>query len=173
MTRTSQSTNVRNAYWRPAILCCAVLGMSLLLLLSANPAHAQTDAASCTFFEIQATKDGKGVDSKLKKLEKKLLHPMFSAWTKFDQLGKHDATLTLNATNVIAIAKGAKLSVLYKEYSKGKKERFKLQITVIGKNGKRALGTDFTVEAGNYMLISMPTKDKDKGYILGSTCKKK
>ncbi len=67
---------------------------------------------------------------------------------------------------------GAKLSILYKEYSKGKKERFKLRLTVLRKNGKRALGTDFTVYAGDYLLISMPTKAKGKGYILGATCSK-
>lgn len=160
----------RGPYWRPLVLLTAVLGLSMLF--ASSSAHAQADTASCTFFEIQASKNGKGVDPKLKKLKKKLLRPMFSEWSKFDLLAKHETSLKLTETKLINIASGAKLSAMYKEYSKAKKERFKLRLSVLWKNGKRGLGTDFTVYAGDYLLISMRTKDKNKSYILGATCKK-
>lgn len=140
--------------------------------LCAPDAHAQDDVASCSFFEIQASTDGKGIDKKLSKLKKKLLQPPFSSWTKFDLLKKHDRKLTLTETDVFRIGTGSKLSTEYKQYSRAKKERFKLHLTLQSKNKKKAVDTDFTVYAGDYLVLSISPK-RDKSYLLAVTCKKK
>jgi hypothetical protein len=148
-----------------ALLLCAVSA------LDSRTALAQTDTASCSFLEIHATNDGTSIDPKLKRLKKKLERPPFSVWKKFALARKHDKKLTLTKTEKFPIGKTSKLSVEYKEYTRAKKERFKLRLTLHRKSGKKALGTDFTVDAGDYVVISIsPTADM--GYLLAVTCKK-
>jgi hypothetical protein len=154
------------------LTCVAAALVQGLVLIAPSIAHAQTEeAASCSFLEIQASNDGKGIDPKLSPLKKKLEKPPFSAWAKFELQKRHDKTLTLMKSEELRVANEARLEAMYREYTKGKKERFKLRLTLRRKDGKKAMSTDATVDAGDYLVISMPPKD-GKSYLLAITCKK-
>lgn len=156
---------------RCTAIAAGALALFTLAAIGAQPARAQGATASCSFLEIQATNDGQSIDKQLSKLQKKLKQPPFSSWSKFSLLKKHDRALTLQKTDKFAIGSSSKLQVEYKEYTRAKKERFKLHLTLQRKNGKKAVNADFTVYAGDYLVLSLSPK-RDHSYLLAVTCKK-
>ena len=171
----TQSTHpiLRTFRVRPSRLFLgAALGVVLFLFsaLGAGTANAQS-TADCSFLEIKASTEGKGVDKKLSKLEKKLQKPPFSSWTKFSLLKEHDIRLALTKIETVPIGASSKLRVEYKQYTAAKKERFKLHVTLELKSGKKAVDTEFTVQSGEYLVLSLSPQE-DKSYLLAVTCKK-
>ena len=173
MTPSSHhQTDARRTHMRRIVpMALLAIGFfAVTALAGATPAHAE-DTASCQFLEIQASNDGAGIDDKLKPLKKKFERPPFSSWKKYSLQRNHDETLQLTTAKDIRVGTSSKLSVLYKQYTKGKKERFKLQLTLSLKNGKKAMDTGVTVTRGDYLLISVSSK-ADQAFLLAVTCKK-
>ena len=154
------------------LFSAVVLSLALFVFsaLSADLAHAEA-TANCSFLEIEASNEGKGVDKKLSKLEKKLQRPPFSSWQKFSLLKQHDRKLELTKTDTVPIGTSSKLRVEYKKYTAAKKERFTLHVTLQRKSGKKAVDTEFTVQSGEYLVLSLAPQ-RDKSYLLAVTCKK-
>ena len=175
-TRTQSSyASLGHASLGHASLVAPVLALAVAAFLvgSASPALAQqnVETASCAFLEIQASNDGEGTDPRLLPLTKTFERPPLSAWKKFTLLAKHDETLTLASSEEVDTTSKAKLEVLYEEYSKGKKERFKLSLTFKRPDGKKLMTTSVTVDAGDYLVISMPSKQHASNF-LAITCKR-
>jgi hypothetical protein len=168
MTQSSQ-TRTLASHALPLVPALALVW----LMGSASPALAQdADTASCSFLEIEASNDGVGTDPKLLPLTKTFERPPLSAWKKFTLLAKHDQRLALGKSeDVDTTSNKAKLEVVYEEYTKGKKERFKLSLSFKRADGKKLMTTSVTVDAGDYLVISMPSKQRTSNF-LAITCKR-
>ena len=155
----------------PALPALIAAAAAVVLSLSLVPrAHAQTDHATCTFFEIKASNTGAGIDPALDGLVKKLSKPPFSSWKSFKLVKRHDKKLERLKSEEIRLAGGSKLLALYHQRSEGKKARFSLSVTLDDKNGKRAVDTKISVDAGDYFVIAMSTTSASSD-ILALTCK--
>lgn len=155
-----------------ALMCAAAAVVLSLAIMPRAHAQAQADQAACTFFEIKASNAEPGIDSQLKTLARKLSKPPFSSWKTFKLVKRHDKKLERMKAEDIRLADGSKLQALYHQRSGGTKARFSLSVTLDDKNGRRALDTKISVDAGDYFLIAMSTGSESSD-ILALTCNSK
>lgn len=144
-----------------------------LVLAGASSAHADTDEAACTLYEIKASKGEGGIDKELAPLAKKLKKPPFSTWKTFKLLKKHTATAVRMKAVTLKLVSGGKVTLLYRDLMESKKRkskpRLRLSMTLDDKNGKRKLDLTIKLDSGDYHLIGSDA-DKDGTKILATTC---
>jgi hypothetical protein len=146
--------------------------LAMFLALAHSEAWAESNQLRCSFFEIQASSKGEGIDPALRPLSKKLTRPPLSSWKSFKLIARHDKDLVLMTAQELQLKLGGKLSALYREHTKPKdrRDRFSLGLTLDSKSGKRSLDTKIVVDAGDYFVIAH-SSSQDTSELLAITCK--
>lgn len=133
---------------------------------------AAADEASCNVLEIEATSKDGGIDKALKQIEGKLKKPPFSSWKSFKLIKKHTPKLVLMHPKTVSLAKGGKLTMLYRDRvdAKGKKTRLRLSFTMDDNEGSRQSDVTIKLDSGSfYMSGGRPLKSGGT-YIFAAAC---
>ena len=133
---------------------------------------AAADEASCNVLEIEANSKDGGIDKSLKQIEDKLKKPPFSSWKSFKLIKKHTPKLVLMHAKTVSLAKGGKLSMLYRDRvdTKGKKTRLRLSFTIDDSEGSRQSDVTIKLDSGTYYMSGGRPLKNGGTYILAAAC---
>ncbi len=149
-----------------------LVALCLALVAFETQARAQA-AATCTVTEMVATNDGKGVDPKLSRFERKLKKPPFSSWDTFRLLAEKTFDTEEDKPVTTGLAPGGKLTLLLKDkIPSGGKVRLRYGLDMDSKAGKRILSTTVAFDSGDAVLVAGEPYQKGT-YILALSCRAK
>jgi hypothetical protein len=129
--------------------------------------------ASCSLFEILASSEKKGIDSKLKKWEAKLTKPPFSGWDTFKLVGEPTVKAEKDKPVTVNLWTKGKLTLLLKEkvVAQGGKARLRMGFEADRKDGTRFLSTVITFGTGEFHApLAGIEVEKGIHYILALSC---
>jgi hypothetical protein len=157
---------------RPRVKLAAMAAVVAVVFAGAV-ARAQTPAASCDLFEIEASNDGEGVDKGLSSLSKVLKKAPFSSWKAFKLLKKHQKPVKVEETVTVSLDAGGTLDLTVKEIvrKQGKKARLRIGVKWMNAKQKKTEASS-EVDSGDAWLIGgEPLEKKPKStYFLGIAC---